>query len=74
MSGPVAMIHGCPSTGGTGDRWPCYTWYKYSSRHTGVTNIAMGDGSVRALNNNISYNTWVMLGGKADGVVLANDS
>ena len=30
--------------------------------------------AVRGLNVNINYSTWVVLGGKADGVVLANDS
>jgi prepilin-type N-terminal cleavage/methylation domain-containing protein len=62
------------ATSTTGDRRPCYNWYKFSSRHTGIINIAMGDGSVRGLNTNINYSTWVVLGGKADGVVLANDS
>jgi prepilin-type N-terminal cleavage/methylation domain-containing protein/prepilin-type processing-associated H-X9-DG protein len=62
----------CPASGGTGDRRPCYTWYKFGSKHSGVTNFVFGDGSVRGLRGNISYTTWVILGGKGDGIVLPN--
>jgi hypothetical protein len=58
----------------TGDARPCYTWYKFSSRHDGILEVAFGDGSVRQLRRNITYSTWVVLGGKADGTVLQNDS
>ncbi len=49
-------------------------WYRYSSPHTGVINVAMGDGSIRGLKTNISYNTWVVLGGRSDGVVVTGDN
>ncbi len=49
-------------------------WFRYSSPHTGVINVAMGDGSIRGLKTNISYNTWVVLGGKDDGVVVTGDN
>jgi prepilin-type N-terminal cleavage/methylation domain-containing protein len=48
-------------------------WYRFGSRHTGIFNVVMGDGSVRSVRNNIPFNTWVVLGGKADGFVLQND-
>ena len=62
----------CPTTGGTGDRLPCNTWYKFGSKHSGVTNMVFGDGSVRGLRNSISYTTWVILGGMSDGIILPN--
>src|SRR5262249_26072868 len=50
--------------------------YQMSSYHTGVVLVALGDGSVRSVRNNISANTtdatWLVLqamGGVADGVV-----
>jgi len=47
--------------------------YKYGSRHTGLFNVVMADGSVRGLRNGIDYNTWVTLGGMSDGWVVRND-
>jgi prepilin-type N-terminal cleavage/methylation domain-containing protein len=47
-------------------------WFRYSSRHTGVVQFCMGDGSVRGISTTISFNTWVTLGGMADGWVLQN--
>jgi prepilin-type processing-associated H-X9-DG protein len=49
---------------------PQGVWYRYGSRHPGVFNVVMGDGSVRSLNNNIDTNTWVFLGAKSDGYVI----
>jgi prepilin-type N-terminal cleavage/methylation domain-containing protein len=64
----------CTGTGATGDPRPCYNWYKFSSRHDGIIEVAFGDGSVRALKKNITYTTWVVLGGKGDGDILTNDT
>jgi prepilin-type N-terminal cleavage/methylation domain-containing protein len=64
----------CVAPDTTGDPKGCYTWYKFSSKHDGILEVAFGDGSVRQLKRNITYSTWVVLGGKADGVVLQNDS
>jgi prepilin-type N-terminal cleavage/methylation domain-containing protein len=61
--------------GGTaGDNRPAYIWYKFSSRHTGITQFVMGDGSVRGLRNNMDYTTYVVLGGMMDGVVVSNSN
>jgi len=48
--------------------------YAYGSRHTGIFQVCMADGSVRGLKNGIDYSTWVVIGGKADGVVLTGDN
>jgi hypothetical protein len=49
-------------------------WYRPGSRHTQIFNVAMGDGSVRALKKNINFTTWVVMGGKGDGWVLSADA
>ncbi len=46
-------------------------WYRFGSKHAGIFNVAMADGSVRSLRNDIDFTLWVVLGGMADGVVLA---
>jgi prepilin-type N-terminal cleavage/methylation domain-containing protein/prepilin-type processing-associated H-X9-DG protein len=47
--------------------YPLGVWYRYGSRHSGVFNCAFADGSVRPLQKNIDYNTFVILGGMRDG-------
>jgi len=47
---------------------PAYS--RFSSFHTGVINVAMGDGSVRTLSASIDFNTWVYITGISDGVVV----
>jgi prepilin-type N-terminal cleavage/methylation domain-containing protein len=49
-------------------------WYRLGSRHTGIFMVGMGDGSVRGLNKNIDYTTFVVMGGKDDGFVLQNQN
>jgi prepilin-type N-terminal cleavage/methylation domain-containing protein len=41
----------------------------FSSVHTGGLHMAMGDGAVRFISNNIDFYTWCRLGDKADGNV-----
>jgi prepilin-type processing-associated H-X9-DG protein len=46
-------------------------WYLFGSNHAGnIVNTAYGDGSVRTLNTNITFNTLQALAGIADGVVV----
>ena len=49
-------------------------WYRFGSRHTGIFQVVMGDGSVRALQKNIDYTTFVVMGGKDDGFILQNQN
>jgi len=42
----------------------------FKSEHTGGVQMLMGDGSVRFINESISYPTWNYLGNKADGQVI----
>jgi prepilin-type processing-associated H-X9-DG protein len=44
----------------------------FASKHTGVTNFLMGDGSVRAISNNINPTTWSALATRAGGEVVGN--
>ncbi|MBO0698626.1 MAG: DUF1559 domain-containing protein, partial [Zavarzinella sp.] len=51
-----------------------YQWFRVSGRHPQVFMVCMGDGSVRPIKKTIDYNTWVVLGGKADGFVLSGNA
>ena len=44
------------------------------SEHTGGVNIALADGSVRFVSNNIDLTTWRAMGTVAGGEVLSADS
>ncbi len=76
-SGPIYTYWGPDTSGGRGDA--TFTnpsspriWYAFGSKHSGVFNVAMADGSVQSLSNNINYTTWVVLGGMSDGQVLSS--
>jgi prepilin-type N-terminal cleavage/methylation domain-containing protein len=43
------------------------------SRHSGIVNAVMLDGSVRTVSNNININTWRALSTTQGGEVIAND-
>jgi hypothetical protein len=45
-------------------------WFRLSSPHTGIINVAMGDGSVSSLRTSVSYDVFVALGGMGDGVTV----
>ncbi|MEO6808941.1 MAG: DUF1559 domain-containing protein [Isosphaeraceae bacterium] len=59
------------ATGNTWDNWAAST---ASSRHSGVVNCGMMDGSVKSIKDSISPNTWWGLGTMAAGEVLSADS
>jgi prepilin-type N-terminal cleavage/methylation domain-containing protein/prepilin-type processing-associated H-X9-DG protein len=44
-----------------------------SSRHVGGAQVALADGSVRMIGDNISNNTWQRLGARNDGSAIADD-
>ena len=68
-SGPLYTYWGIRG-GEAGDQRPAFRWYKFSSKHTGVTQFCFGDGSVRAIRNGIDYTAYVQLGGAADGQII----
>ena len=45
-----------------------------ASRHPGVVNILMADGSVKAVKNTINIQTWWALGSRAGGEVISSDA
>lgn len=49
-------------------------WYTFSSRHTGVVNFAMGDGSVRSVRLSISTATLRAAAGRSDGYAFNLDN
>lgn len=44
--------------------------YRFSSRHTGIKNWALADGSVRSMTDNLDFDTFVNLSGISDGAVV----
>src|SRR5262249_11662622 len=52
-----------PCTGNCWNQGEIYAW------HPGVANVAMGDGSVRALKSTISFRTLLLLAARGDGQV-----
>ena len=46
-----------------------YGWFAARSMHVGIVQIALGDGSVRTVSDNVDLNTWRSLGTKAGGEV-----
>jgi prepilin-type N-terminal cleavage/methylation domain-containing protein len=48
--------------------WPNHV--KFSSMHTGVVNMANGDGSVRSTSVTMEYQNWLRLSGMADGLIV----
>jgi len=48
-------------------------WFRPSSSHTSGWQTCMGDGSVRFVSNTLDYSTFVVMGGKADGLVLSGN-
>jgi hypothetical protein len=49
-------------------------WYTFSSRHTGLVQFALADGSVRGLRIGISARTYRLLAGAADGYAVNADN
>jgi prepilin-type N-terminal cleavage/methylation domain-containing protein/prepilin-type processing-associated H-X9-DG protein len=52
---------------------PLGVWYRFGSKHTGVLNVAMADGSVTDLSSNINFDVWVAKSGYKDGVVITDN-
>ncbi len=52
---------------------PTYVSFESRSYHTQLVNVALMDGSVRAVPNSISLSTWQALGTRAGGEVLGPD-
>ena len=44
------------------------------SRHPGIVNVCMTDGSAKAVKNTINLVTWRAIGTKAGGEVVSADS
>ncbi|MCA1685690.1 MAG: DUF1559 domain-containing protein [Planctomycetia bacterium] len=63
----------CCTPGDTGSSW----WYimkPASSYHSGIANVAMADGSVKAVKDSINSIPWMALSTRAGGEVISSDS
>jgi prepilin-type N-terminal cleavage/methylation domain-containing protein/prepilin-type processing-associated H-X9-DG protein len=76
MSGQPALtryVHVMPP-----NTWTCRSGLQMShvasSRHPGVVNVMMLDGSVKAIKSTININTWWALGSRAGGETISSDS
>ncbi len=49
-------------------------WYRFSSLHTNLVQVSMGDGSVRGIRSGIDFSVWVYLTGIQDGVTVSPDN
>ena len=71
----------CPQAlGDNGYKAPCHWWdapwdahYGARSKHSGGVNVAMADGSVRFIGDNINVVTWRQLGTRAGGEKFLTD-
>lgn len=45
-------------------------YYEFSSFHTGISNFALADGSVRSISVNLDGQTWLRANGMSDGLTL----
>jgi prepilin-type N-terminal cleavage/methylation domain-containing protein/prepilin-type processing-associated H-X9-DG protein len=80
--------NGCPSNSRYNHMMPPNTWsctwggrwgdmggaVTATSRHPGVANVMMADGSVRSIKSTVSPPVWWALGSRAGGEVLSADS
>jgi prepilin-type N-terminal cleavage/methylation domain-containing protein len=46
------------------------TWYRFSSKHTGIVQFGFADGSVRGITKGCDYNTFQFAAGMQDGNVV----
>jgi prepilin-type N-terminal cleavage/methylation domain-containing protein/prepilin-type processing-associated H-X9-DG protein len=76
MSGQPALtryVHVMPPNG-----WSCRSGLQIAhvanSRHPGVVNVLMCDGSVKAIKSSVNVNTWWALGSRAGSEVISADA
>ena len=48
-------------------------WIRYNSMHTGLSNFALADGSVKTFPTSTDNNVYLSLSGKNDGTVISGD-
>lgn len=73
LIGPLGMHYAAKSLAGIsyGGTRPTLEDAKFTSRHTGIVQYTMGDGSVRALSTSTDADVLLRLGGAADGQIVS---
>jgi prepilin-type N-terminal cleavage/methylation domain-containing protein len=75
---PTSMIYTFwdqgKGTTNSGQPAPYDDYYRFSSKHAGVSNWAFGDGSVKGIARTLDYGVFVQLGGYRDGTIVAANS
>ena len=52
---------------------PGRRWYHFSAEHPGIVQFALADGSVRTLNVQTEFRTYVQLSAMHDGQVMTGE-
>ena len=73
LVGPLGMHYAAKSLAGIsyGGTRPTLEDAKFTSRHAGIVQYTMGDGSVRALSTSTDADVLLRLGGAADGQIVS---
>ena len=66
-------VSGCPKVFSASSGRCDDSMLGFNSMHTGGVHLAMADGSVRFLGENINYATYQYLGNRSDGNVVSAD-
>jgi prepilin-type N-terminal cleavage/methylation domain-containing protein len=67
-AGAMLYSYWAPDHGQDAPQYPNGVWYRVSSKHEGIFNVAFADNSVRSLQTNIDFTTFVTISGISDGV------
>lgn len=66
--GGMAVAWGIPSD------FSKANWYQYSSKHSGIVQFSLQDGSIRNIRSSIPTLTYRLLAGRSDGYAITNDN
>ena len=70
---PYLYAYWAPDFGQDAATNPHGVHYRFGSRHTGIFNVCMGDGSSRSIRSSIDFSLFVELSGSRDGTTPRGD-
>jgi prepilin-type N-terminal cleavage/methylation domain-containing protein len=72
MMGPMGMHYGTRSLSGASFNYPDVDKRKFSSKHAGIVQYALADGSVRSVSANTDHDVLLRLAGASDGQIVGD--